>query len=285
MENHEDQIYYLSHLNRDEQWGLVCTNVGKRRSGTATDSRIRKRATEEYQLVYITEGQGFFESESCGLRKISEGDMIMVFPGEWHNYYPEESSVITEQWVGFRGDVHLDGMVSNFFDRKNPVLSIGSSDTVFDIYGRLLSLAKSEKSGIQEAMGGFIYALLGYIYYKAASESVSRIKNIGKIQRAQQMLREDITAHLSPADIASTLGMSYSLLREQFKATTGMSMAEYSLNQRMNRARTLLISSDRSIKEIAFDTGYESTARFCCAFKQAFGITASEFRKRNRRRI
>lgn len=284
-DNMEDQIYYLSHLGRDEQWGLVCTNTGKRRLREKRSNTVRKCAPEEYQLTYITEGQGYFESGSCPPRKIAEGDMIIVFPGENYACYPAEGSTISETWVGFRGDEHLDKMVGTFFDRKCPVMSIGSSDTVFDIYGRLMSLAKSEKAGSQAAMGGFIYALLGYIYYKVASMSVSRIKNIDKIQRAQQMLREEITSHLSPAEIASRLGMSYSLLREQFKATTGMSMAEYVLAQRMNHARTLLLSSDKSIKEIAFEAGYESTARFCCAFKQACGLTASEFRKRTGRQI
>lgn len=281
----EDLVYYLPHLGRDEQWGLVCTNIGKRHLCENRGTSVRKRAPEEYQLMYITEGQGHFESESCNTREIAEGDMIIVYPGEDYACYPAEGCTLSESWVGFHGDAHLDKMVETFFDRKTPVMSIGSSDTVFDIYGRLMSLAKSEKAGSQAAMGGFIYALLGYIYYKVASMSVSRIKNIDKIQRAQQMLREEITSHLSPAEIASRLGMSYSLLREQFKATTGMSMAEYVLAQRMNHARTLLLSSDKSIKEIAFEAGYESTARFCCAFKQACGLTASEFRKRSRRQI
>ena len=183
----------------------------------------------------------------------------------------------------FAYNVMMDeSMIGNFFNRRAAVLAVGSSETVFDIYGRILFLAKSEKLGTQEAIGGFIYALLGYIYHKIANFSVNSIKNLEKVQRAQIMLREDVSGHISPAEIAARLGISYSLLRDRFKAITGVSMAEYALNQRMNRAKTLLSSSDKSIKEIAFEAGYESVSRFCCAFKQAVGITASEFRSRNR---
>ena len=289
----EDRMHYLAHQGKDELWGLVCTTVGKQTS--APHSLYPSlphpekylfpgsgRTLDEYQLVYITSGKGYFWSKSCPRTKVSEGDMIIVFPGEEHEYCPEEETGWTEIWVGFRGDSHLDTMIGNFFSRQNPVLPIGSSDTVFDIYGRILYLANSDKLGSQQAIGGFIYALLGYIYHKIANASATRIKNLEKIQKAQILLREDLSAHISPSEIASQLGMSYSLLRDQFKTITGMSMAEYSLNQRMNHAKTLLTSSDKSIKEIAFETGYESVSRFCCAFKQYVGITASEFRNQNR---
>ena len=293
MHSKEDQMFYLSHQSKDEIWGLVCTTVGQQTSAPHTRYPALPhpqkylfpgsgRVLDEYQLVYITSGCGYFRSRSCPMTKVSEGDMIIVFPGEDHEYYPDESTGWSEMWVGFRGDSHLDEMISNFFNKHAAVLAVGSSETVFDIYGRILFLANSDKLGTQEAIGGFIYALLGYVYHKIANFSVTSIKNLEKVQRAQYMLREDISGHISPAEIASRLGISYSLLRDRFKAITGVSMVEYAINQRMNRAKTLLSSSDKSIKEIAFEAGYESVSRFCCAFKQAVGITASEFRSRNR---
>lgn len=286
MEEHgpTEIVYYPSRVESDSRWGLLCTVVGKRSipadpgMAESAPAAAAIRSADEYRLVYITEGHGIFTDESGDCKDVAEGDAIMLFPGQRYHIIPDRSADWSQTWVGFWADGHTREAVSSFFDPSSPVLGIGVSDTVFDIYGRLMYLAKSEKVGSQEAMGGFIYALLGYVYHKVASLSVSRLKNVDKVQQAQMMIRSDVAAKISPASIASSLGMSYSLLREQFKAVTGVSMAQYQLGQRMNLAKTLLTSSDKSIKEIAFETGYESVSRFCCAFRQSVGLTASDYR-------
>src|ERR1043165_8809259 len=40
------------------------------------------RTLSEYQLIYVTRGSGFFESQTCGLRTIEPGDFFALFPGE-----------------------------------------------------------------------------------------------------------------------------------------------------------------------------------------------------------
>lgn len=269
-------VNYPTIHEKDREWGLTCVSVGKCENGAGVPC-----AQGEHRLIYITEGSGTFRSTSCPTTNVSEGDMIIAFAGEQYVLESRAGQGLSEMWVGFRTCDDISDRISRFFSRTGPVLSIGSSDTVFDLYGRLMYLSGTEKPGCQEAMGGFIYALLGYIHHKIASLSISRLKHVGKIQQAQMMLRSDLSNPVSPADVAAEIGMSYSLLRLQFREVTGMSMAGYRLMQRINLAKTLLSSSDKSIKEIAFEAGYESMTRFCCAFKKAVGISATEFRARN----
>src|SRR4028119_1290732 len=44
------------------------------------------RTLSEYQLIYVTRGNAFFESRTCGLRPLEAGDLFALFPGEWHRY-------------------------------------------------------------------------------------------------------------------------------------------------------------------------------------------------------
>ncbi len=39
----------------------------------------------EYQ-IYITAGEGIFESTSVARRKVETGSVILLFPGEWRRY-------------------------------------------------------------------------------------------------------------------------------------------------------------------------------------------------------
>ena len=53
--------------------------------------------------------------------------MILLFPGEWHSYYPDRETGWDEYWVGFRG-IHIDKRVEKkFFTKEEPLHRIGLS--------------------------------------------------------------------------------------------------------------------------------------------------------------
>jgi len=287
-------MYYLPHLAQDAQWGVICTAVGSNdcdpdeggdpnwegNRGSGVGAR-NWRVAEDYLLLYVTKGQGYFQNGEMRRTLIVAGDVLLVQPGVKYICSPDRSTGWSQMWVSFKGDQAVSGMVSSFFTADVPVIHLGPSDTVYDLFGRIMNLGKSEKLGVQQAVGGFIYALLGYMRYKAVNSIVSQSRHSDKVHQARMLIRENIENGISPADIARNLGMSYSLLRQQFHAMTGISMSEYFTLQRINLAKTLLSTTDKSIKEIAFESGYESVSRFCTAFTQYSGITASEFRRRN----
>lgn len=64
----------------------------------------QRRRLPEYQIVYITRGEGEFESEAAGKRKITAGNVFLTFPGDWHRYRPAPSTGWDEFWVGFDGE-------------------------------------------------------------------------------------------------------------------------------------------------------------------------------------
>lgn len=47
------------------------------------------RVLNEFQILYIVEGRGVFKSNSYNTTKILAGTMFLIFPGEWHSYYPD----------------------------------------------------------------------------------------------------------------------------------------------------------------------------------------------------
>ncbi len=275
----------------DEKWGLVCTTVGFQNVKPhapypvaihPTDYNFTNngRILDEYQLIYITEGEGFFQSSSCEMCRVEAGTILMLFPGERHLYYPNPETGWKETWVGFRG-WQVDQTIRNFFRRENPILKVGVRESIVDLYHRIISYSKDDIRGTQQVIAGVISYLLGRVYYEQINYTNRGNKNTDKINQAQMLLREHISTHLSPADIAAKLSMSYSLLRSLFKTVTGVSMSAYQQQLKLNLAKELLTTSSKNISEIAYETGFESVSRFCCFFKQHMKITASEFRAKN----
>ena len=65
-----------------------------------------------------------------------------------------------------------------------------------------------------------------------------------------------------------------------FKKETGFSPLEYVFNTKINLAKTILITTNRKIADIALDLGFSSESSFINAFKSRTGFSPNGFRKK-----
>jgi len=290
--NLNGQLKYLTIGAEDEDWGIVVTTVGYQFIPPQGQYPLfphpdkynfkpqTGRVLNEYQVVYITKGSGYFASNSCKLQKITAGTIIILFPGEWHDYYPDKETGWDEHWVGFRG-VHIDRRVEkHFFTKEEPLLHIGISDTIVSLYDDILKFAIQEKSGYQELISSIVLHILGSIYYKKRNKSFTNTYVVDKINEARILMKEQVENPESPEQIASQLGLGYSWFRRMFKEYTGVSPAQYQQQQRLLKAKELLTASSLNISEIAYSLKFENAGQFSTFFKKKAGITPSEFRER-----
>ena len=199
-----DQLRYLTISAIDEEWGIVVTTVGYQFIPPKGNYPLSKhpdnynfkpqtgRILNEYQLVYITKGSGYFSSQSCKMQKINAGTMILLFPGEWHSYYPDSETGWDEYWVGFRG-VHIDRRVEKrFFTREEPLQHIGLSATIVGLYEDILKFASQEKTGYQEMISSIVLHILGTVYYKRRNNSFTNTYVVDKINEARILMKEQV---------------------------------------------------------------------------------------------
>ena len=97
-------------------------------------------------------------------------------------------------------------------------------------------------------------------------------------------LRDTIQQNLSNSDfsverIGEEIGMSRVQLYRKVKALTGMSPVELLRKSRVEKGRHLLKTTDLSISEIAYDTGFTSPSYFSKCFKDEFGMSPGEVRQ------
>ncbi len=83
-------------------------------------------------------------------------------------------------------------------------------------------------------------------------------------------------------ELAKQYNVGYSYFRQMFKKYTGVSPGQYHLQLRLIRAKELLISTNKSIKEISYEQGFQSIYYFSNLFKKKEGMNPSEFRERRR---
>lgn len=85
---------------------------------------------------------------------------------------------------------------------------------------------------------------------------------------------------LTVAELATLAGRSPASFNRDFHRTFGTSPGKWMLQQRMDQARELLVSTNDSVTDIGFAVRYESTSHFIEQFRRHFGETPVQFRRR-----
>ncbi|MVM29145.1 helix-turn-helix domain-containing protein [Spirosoma sp. HMF4905] len=118
-----------------------------------------------------------------------------------------------------------------------------------------------------------------YLAQAKPTHNYSRFDLITKAFKSE--LERQFTTVKSPASYAEHLNISTPYLNECVKMTTGHSVS-YHIQQRIVlEAKRLLHHSEKSVKEIAADLGYEDYSYFVRLFSKAAGVTPLVFRSKN----
>lgn len=282
---------YLVVNPRDVQWGLTVSTVGYEEIGVADSYPTRGhadgyyfdiekgRVLNEYQLLYITEGAGIFNSAHAKDIPLKAGDLFLLFPGEWHTYHPTGKNGWKSYWIGFKGKNVDDRVKAGFLSVDKPIYHVGFSADIIRLYEEAYKRAQEETPYSQQILAGIVNHLVGLMYALERSMELSKDHTrVDMINLARLRIRESLEADLTIQQIAEDLGVSYSNFRKLFKEFTGISPALYQQDLRLQRAKELLATTSLSIKEIAYRLRFESPDYFSSKFKIKTGKKPSEFR-------
>ena len=281
---------YLVANETDALWGLTITTAGYHRLTHPEAYPLREhpsryyfdpqkgRVLNEYQLIYITRGGGTFKSKRSGTVAVREGDLFILFPGEWHSYKPVTETGWDEYWVGFKGGV-MDNLVKNgFFSPNTPCFYIGISEELVHLYNRIIEAAGSEHASFQPFMAGMVSHMLSLIHTSHRNRQFADKEIITRINKAKVIMQEEALTDITPEDIARRLSLSYSWFRRAFKEYTGFSPAKYMNELKLQRAKALLVTTNKSVKEISISLSFDNVEYFSTFFKKMTGRTPVEFR-------
>lgn len=109
-----------------------------------------------------------------------------------------------------------------------------------------------------------------------------------QVQLANQVasyLSEHMEQHVTIAELSKMFNVSDTHLKSIFKGVYGVPVYSYMRIQKMQSAAQLLIHSERSIAEIAYEFGYSNASKFTAAFQKIMGETPSEYRKAHTKQV
>lgn len=162
-------------------------------------------------------------------------------------------------------------------DENNLILS-----DIFDLCLNF-SIQKNNKlhySLLKDSCNTLVAFLISQFMDQTKPEAnLSRPEIITKAFR--QLLEKNYITSKSPGEYAERLNISTSYLNECVKNTTGSSVSQYIMDRVVLEAKRLLYHTDKSVKEISFELGYEDYPYFSRIFTKATGMSALSFRNKN----
>jgi AraC-like DNA-binding protein len=279
----------------DEAWGVFVPTAGYQRIGPGSPypparhpegyqfAWERGRVLQQFVLVYITRGEGVFESATAGRRRIRAGNLFLLFPGEWHRYAPDRRTGWDEYWVSLDGAWPRQLLEKGFFTPRAAVLDPGDDEVLLELFIRLVDLLRDDPVGFHQLAGAAAVQILSRLHAASLLRSAGGDAADPLVRRAKCLLVENSERAISVRQVARELNVSYSRFRALFRRCTGLSPAQYHLQLRIRRACQMLEVGALRIKEVADRLGFESPYYFSRLFKKKTGVSPEAWRTRSRR--
>jgi AraC-like DNA-binding protein len=279
---------YLTWSEEDEKWQLVCTDAGHNETRPYTTYPPHKeghprpfqsvavgRTLTEYQIIYITQGRGIFESNNR-THVVVPGSIIIIFPGVHHFYKPELEIGWTEYWVGFKGP-YADALCEKvFLSPKKPIYEVGLQDGLLSLYTKIFELVQSQRPLYQPRASAHVLTLIAEILADER-RSAQHTHSEHLVDRTKFLMEENIYDEINLNAIGEALCVSTSHLNDVFKSYTAMTPYQYFISIKIRKAKELLESGELAIKEVAFRLGFDDQYYFSRLFKKKTGIPPSRW--------
>jgi len=286
----KDFFKYLTVGEEDKNWGLYLNVAGKSRilPNAQYPSQVhpigyyfnwdKGRILPEFQLNYITEGSGILETDA-GKSPIKPGSLMIIRPGIKHRYQPNRKSGWVENYIGFEGELANRFLQSSIFSMNQPFIQCGIREEIIDTYYKIFDLVQKEEPGFQQISSGLILKLLGYLisFQKKRNFSGTHVEKV--IQKARFYMRENMEQKVDLRELAMEHHIGYAYLRKMFKKYTGVSPHQYHLEMKIMGAKEMILTTEKNIKEISFELGFESIHYFSRLFKKKTGQNPTDLRK------
>jgi len=255
-------------------------------------------SAETYYIQLIKKGDGVLYSNNQ-LHCINKNSLIFINPGQDHEINminPSSSDADTLlinnsliqrflTMIKNRQDFNLDNY--KYIDTYNFEFSnihLKSNHNLMELVNKCVH---GEPDGfandlfLEIVSQELLYTLLNneiksFLSTKTKASSNKEISR--RIVTIIDYIRSNSSNDISLNTLADLVGLSKSYLIKTFKDETGVSPYHYLLNVRINKAKALLKSSKKSIKEIALELGFYDDSSFIKKFKQITGFTPNEFK-------
>jgi len=248
----------------------------------------------DYEIIFIEEGVLHFKIN--GIPYVFDKNCIIFV----NRFEKHEADFLKLPYVRYVLILDSDFLNQNI---RNPVLSsilknrpkgftngFKLSDTDAEYVKSLLNNCTTEyisKSFYWEhSIVSDITKLLVFLYRNYGDHFPIATNNskVDLVQKIYDFIALNYLEDISLDSIASYLYLNKYYISHVFKELTGYSIKRFIILNRISRAKDLLYRTEKSISEIGFNSGFNSTSNFIRSFNKEEDMTPLQYRKKHKKK-
>ena len=232
------------------------------------------RERNDYYLMYMISGQLGFE---CGgvNRFLSEGDLLVIPPHTLYHYFSCDEKNVTYLWLHFTG--YRAGELLELFGITPGTVYFAGVRSVFPEKWREIFREFIINDSFSNEMHGALFKELAAAFARFINEKSGGVSFLKTIAYIKEHYGEKLTLR----ELAATADLSESYFRMRFRESVGMTVTDFIIKTRIEAAASLLDTTDKTLEEIAAETGFYDVYHFGKLFKKRVGISPGRYRRKN----
>ncbi len=236
---------------------------------------------DHYLIHYIVSGKGEFHCESKAF-SLSAGDGFLITPYTSTYYCADIADPWDYYWIGFTGTDASELMRSCGLSRDNPVFHYSIEPPLESYIKPILGVSDKSKAFELSLLGHLYMFLSGIMANKELSGSSDYASSDYEmhIKRAIQFINENYYREFTVEQLADFTGVNRSHLYRIFKSTMGLSVQQYILEFRLEKARNLVCNTALPFNEVAASCGFSDQSHFSRTFKAYYGESPMNYKKK-----
>jgi len=204
---------------------------------------------------------------------------------EWiqQERYNQVQNEIEERLTPHKQKVHMnrDFLKRFIMDFQYLIFSFASDRSIFinELFGdeQLNQLLEKASESLDDLRTWVTYAM-GVM--KSFDQDNANRDN--PIERTKQFIQMHLADEISMDHIANNVHLNADYLTRIFKKEVGVSISKYMINKKIEKAKELLVHTNKSIGEVATIVGYYNYSSFNRIFTKETGVSPQEFKNRNK---
>ncbi|MFD2918284.1 AraC family transcriptional regulator [Terrimonas rubra] len=238
----------------------------------------RKKGLPENFIFYCVDGHGWYQLN--GVRyEVGPNEFFILPQNQEHAYGSSDENPWSIYWIHFGGTslptLNEVYAVQQFFKPSH----IKSNNEIIAIFTRIyktLQLGYSIDNLLFANMCLAHYLTL-FVYSERHNDKVDS-NNLDCVDNAILYMREHLAENIALGDLSKNYNYSVSRFSNLFKQKTGYAPIDYFLQMKMQRACQQLDFTSHSIKEIAFNMGFDDPYYFSKRFRTIIGVSPRKYR-------
>ena len=233
---------------------------------------ISRESYPENLILFVRKGQMdvLYQKEAYQMRS---GDILLINCRYPHAYYGHDGlEFVYLHFEGGNSQILTDYLLEM---NGGPIFSYDCNLAIgIEMYE---TVTKNKSGRLQNLMENHFW--LHSLLHRLSAAITPPVENGTPVDIAISYILDHVGEDISLDLLAEKTSFNKYYLSHIFKKQTGYSIAEYILSTRIQKAEQLLLHSNRSIEDIAYEVGYSHASSFINIFKNRVGFSPKQYRK------